>query len=740
MSIKGILSAITRQLTQHDKAIENIKRLTVHAPFSAGKASSQTIAAGVISVTKPFVVVVPESGTADNLDEINNFADGKFIIIGTADAGDTITVRDESISGGNIALSGATTVVLSDPEQTILLVYKASLGLWLQPEGAGGGTPSAHATSHQHGGSDEVATATPTANAIPKAGAGGTLAAGWIAGVAPTAHAASHQHGGGDEVAIATPANNAIVKAGGAGKIANGWLDATLESLAALGTAADRIAYTTGVDTWAETPLTSFVRTILDDTNQAAVQATLALVPGTNVQAFDAELAAIAGLVSAADRLPYFTGLGTAGLAIFTAYGRTLAALADAAAGRTALGLGTIATETETNYLLASGARPLSGNWDIGEDRAILAEAITARDSEGLSIFDDGGILAIHVEDGGLVGFGGTTNPAFPVHLITSTLNAILAAESLATGDFASLFARNDVLSFIQEVVFGSADVGTRFGASRVNTAEINASGVARMIIGVTTAAPIVFGTNDIERMRLLSTGELGVGVVAPLAMVHIVQLTTTGNALRVTRNLTATSTDSPLVDFVQDHASDDQVLLRGQQDGTGDILNLFDGATEVVTVLDGGNVGVNQAAPTAKVEILHGTPGSEVLTVRTANVRNQEYIAEVSTTDATPTTLQTIPIVASTTYIIEATVVAKRTGGAAGTADDGAAYYLRAAYTTKAGVVTKIGADMNSTEREDVAAYNCALVISGTNVIVQVTGVASTNIDWGSCVRAIRR
>jgi hypothetical protein len=40
--------------------------------------------------------------------------------------------------------------------------------------------PSAHNTSHKHGGSDEIATATPAANAIPKAGAGGTLSDGWL--------------------------------------------------------------------------------------------------------------------------------------------------------------------------------------------------------------------------------------------------------------------------------------------------------------------------------------------------------------------------------------------------------------------------------------------------------------------------------------------------------------------------------------------------------------------------------
>ncbi len=121
--------------------------------------------------------------------------------------------------------------------------------------------------------------------------------------------------------------------------------DAALDDFAGLTQGTDKLPYFSSSTAMATADFTSYARTLLDDADAAAARTTLGVVIGTNVQAYDAELAALAGLTSAANKLPYFTGSGTASVADFSAYGRSLVDDADAAAARSTLGLGTMATQ-----------------------------------------------------------------------------------------------------------------------------------------------------------------------------------------------------------------------------------------------------------------------------------------------------------------------------------------------------------------------------------------------------------
>ena len=126
---------------------------------------------------------------------------------------------------------------------------------------------------------------------------------------------------------------------------------------------------TSAIQTQINTKLTA-TNNLSDVTNTSTARTNLGLAIGTNVQAYDAELAAIAGLTSAADKGIQFTGVGTASVFDLTTAGKALIDDADATTQRTTLGLGTIATQNANSVAVTGGSITGLGTPSSGSDAA----------------------------------------------------------------------------------------------------------------------------------------------------------------------------------------------------------------------------------------------------------------------------------------------------------------------------------------------------------------------------------
>lgn len=207
--------------------------------------------------------------------------------------------------------------------------------------------------------------------------------------------------------------------------------------------------------------------------------------------------------------------------------------------------------------------------------------------------------------------------------------------------------------------------------------------------------------------------------------------------------------------------AQEKEVFLRIIQDGTGSRTLSWSGVTwdagVAPTMLTAAGTGISVTLVYTSSEIrgfyslssldtanfagllLLGTAGTTVQTIESTatNDNPQEVVVQnrVTTTDATVTVLHTFTIPVTTSFLIDAKVVARRTGGGAGTAEDGAGYSIFGLFKNVAGTATAIGtADVVA--KESQAAWDIGFNATAGTVQLRVTGAAANNVTWHMTAR----
>ena len=135
------------------------------------------------------------------------------------------------------------------------------------------------------------------------------------------------------------------------------------------------------------------------------------------------------------------------------------------------------------------------------------------------------------------------------------------------------------------------------------------------------------------------------------------------------------------------------------------------------------GAFNINVVGNTAQGVTVVGTPLSNTLTINSAADPNF-LSATVTTNDATPTTLLTIPIANNTAYILWSRIVGYASTGAVGG-------MLQCCVRNQAGVLSVVNAVDFLRDDDALPTALYSGIVSGTDLVIQVTGVAATTIYW---------
>lgn len=204
----------------------------------------------------------------------------------------------------------------------------------------------------------------------------------------------------------------------------------------------------------------------------------------------------------------------------------------------------------------------------------------------------------------------------------------------------------------------------------------------------------------DTKIMRVDADPSASPGVVAGIGSIAMYNNGVTG-ALYIKTGSAATAWSLFLIGLSSPPAAGQ--LYIGKTDGTLALATLTAGTGIQIVSADGSITVVNTNSPVK---------------------------ATATTTDATETLLASVATTTDSVEIIKALIVARRTGGSAGSSDDCATYERTVRVKNVAGTVTIFDPQSDYTS-EDQIGWSVPIVVNGTHVEFHGIGAVNNNVSW---------